>query len=322
MPFTFSHRVHFADFDSDFIGQIGVTQPQTALRLADNVHDRIFERYSHIKKVGPQSWKVKCKRSAIFLLRLPVLLHTFGMIYAAITAAQAAGERLRHFFGSQLTVNATYAHDIKLAADEECQELIYNILLDRFPKTRCIGEEGDSHNPGDPNAEFEWIVDPIDGTMNLAYNIPHFCVSIAVREVATKKIQLGVIYDPMRNELFTAERGSGTYLNGVRQKVSTRAKLSEAVLAVGFAKSQDSIDHCLKLYQEYGNSARKLRAMGCGGARSRLCRHGPPRRLYRARRESLGRRSGSRPRRGSRRRGRNGRARQGQDQGLRSQWVD
>ena len=184
------------------------------------------------------------------------------MIYAAITAAQAAGERLRHAFGQHLTVNEMLAHDIKLAADVESQALIYSILLDHFPKTRCIGEEGDSNNPGDPNAEIEWIVDPIDGTMNLAHNIPHFCVSIAAREAATHKILLGVIYDPMRHELFTAERGSGTYLNGIRSKVSTRDKLSEAVLAVGFAKSQDSIDHCLELYKVYGNAARKLRAMG------------------------------------------------------------
>ena len=184
------------------------------------------------------------------------------MIYAAITAAQAAGERLRQAFGHDLHVNEATAHDIKLAADVECQALIYGILLDHFPKTRCIGEEGDSDNPGDPNAEVEWIVDPIDGTLNLAHNIPHFCVSIAAREVATQKILFGVIYDPMRNELFTAQRGSGTYLNGIKQKVSTRAKLSDAVLAVGFAKSQESIDHCLKLYQVYGNAARKLRAMG------------------------------------------------------------
>ena len=184
------------------------------------------------------------------------------MIYAAITAAQAAGERLRRVFGHELHVNAAYAHDIKLAADVECQDLIYQILLGHFPKTRCIGEEGDSNNPGDPKAEVEWIVDPIDGTMNLAMGIPHFCVSIAAREAATKNILLGVIYDPLRHELFTAERGSGTYLNGIRQKVSTRDKLAEAVLAVGFAKSQESIDHCLELYQYYGNAARKLRAMG------------------------------------------------------------
>jgi myo-inositol-1(or 4)-monophosphatase len=184
------------------------------------------------------------------------------MIYAAITAAQAAGEKLRRAFGQELHVDEALAHDIKLAADKECQALIYKILLDHFPKTRCIGEEGDSNNPGDPSASVEWIVDPIDGTMNLAHSIPHFCVSIAARDAATQRILLGVIYDPMRHELFTAERGTGSYLNGQRVKVSTRAKLSEAVLAVGFAKSQDSIDHCLKLYSFYGNQARKLRAMG------------------------------------------------------------
>jgi myo-inositol-1(or 4)-monophosphatase len=184
------------------------------------------------------------------------------MIYAAITAAQAAGEKLRHAFGQPLHVDEELAHDIKLAADKDCQKLIYEILLDHHPKTRCIGEEGDSDNIGDPQAEMEWIVDPIDGTMNLAHSIPHFCVSIAAREVATQQIILGVIYDPMRNELFTATRGTGTYLNGVRQKVSTRAKLSEAILAVGFAKTQESIDHCLRLYAVYGNRARKLRAMG------------------------------------------------------------
>src|SRR5271154_6026644 len=181
------------------------------------------------------------------------------MIYAAITAAQAAGDRLRQAFGHDLQVNSTYAHDIKLAPDVECQDLIYKILLDHFPKTRCLGEEGDF--PGDPKAEYEWIVDPIDGTMNLAMGIPHFCVSIAAREIATERIILGVIYDPLRRELFTAQRGSGTYLNGIRRKVSTRNKLSEAVLAVGFAKSQESIDHALKLYKLYGNAARKLRAM-------------------------------------------------------------
>jgi myo-inositol-1(or 4)-monophosphatase len=184
------------------------------------------------------------------------------MIYAAITAAQAAGEKLRHAFGQALDVTEQFAHDIKLKADKDCQDLIYKILLGHFPKTRCIGEEGDSDNVGDPQAEVEWIVDPIDGTMNLAHGIPHFCVSIAAREVKSERILLGVIYDPMRHELFTAERGSGTYLNGLRQKVSTRDKLSEAVLAVGFAKSQESIDHCLELYRIYGNKARKLRAMG------------------------------------------------------------
>jgi myo-inositol-1(or 4)-monophosphatase len=181
------------------------------------------------------------------------------MIYAAITAAQAAGDRLRHAFGHDLRVTEEFTHDIKIAADKECQDLIYSILLDHYPETKCLGEEGDT---GDPKAEIEWIVDPIDGTINLFHGIPHFCVSIAAREAAGGKILFGVIYDPLRHELFTAERGSGAYLNGNRMKVSTRKELGQAILAVGFAKSQESIDHCLKLYQVYGNKARKLRAMG------------------------------------------------------------
>lgn len=181
------------------------------------------------------------------------------MIYAAITAALAAGDRLRHAFGSELRVTEEFAHDIKIAADKECQDLIYEILLRHHPDTACIGEEGDIGKPGAP---VEWIVDPIDGTMNLAHGIPHFCVSIAARDAATQRILLGVIYDPLRNEMFTAERGSGAWLNGAPVHVSPRNELAQAVLAVGFAKSQDSIDHCLKLYEFYGNKARKLRAMG------------------------------------------------------------
>ena len=186
-------------------------------------------------------------------------LYGAGMIYAAITAAQAAGERLRHAFGHELRVTEEFTHDLKIAADKECQDLIYRILLEHHPETKCMGEEGDT---GDPKAAIEWIVDPIDGTMNLVHGIPHFCVSIAAREAASERILFGVIYDPMRHELFTAERGSGAYLNGNRIKVSARDELGKAMLAVGFAKTQESIDHCLKLYAVYGNKARKLRAMG------------------------------------------------------------
>lgn len=181
------------------------------------------------------------------------------MIYAAITAALAAGDRIRHAFGTELAATEHTTHDVKLVADKECQDLIYEILLRQHPDSACIGEEGDLGKPGAP---VEWIVDPIDGTMNLAHGIPHFCVSIAARETATQRLLLGVIYDPMRDELFTAERGSGAWLNGAPIQVSKRNELSDAVVAVGFAKSKESIDHCLKLYEVYGHRAKKLRAMG------------------------------------------------------------
>jgi myo-inositol-1(or 4)-monophosphatase len=122
-----------------------------------------------------------------------------------------------------------------------------------------IGEEG---NAGNPEGDVEWIVDPIDGTVNYVMGIPHFCVSIAARERLTGKYLLGVIYDPMRDELFTAEYDSPTRLNGRTQTVSKRATVSEAIMAVGFAKSEESIEHCLSLYQYYGRKAKKLRAMG------------------------------------------------------------
>lgn len=181
------------------------------------------------------------------------------MIKTALAAAEAAGKLIRESFGHELKVTEHFAHDIKIELDKKCQDLIYDIILKAHPDHVCIGEEGDSERKQGP---VEWIVDPIDGTMNLAHSIPHFCVSIAARESASQKILLGVIYDPIRHEMFTAEKGGGTFLNGVRQHVSPRDRLEDAVLAVGFAKSQDSIDHCLKLYTLYCNRAKKLRAMG------------------------------------------------------------
>ncbi len=180
------------------------------------------------------------------------------MIYTAIAAAEAAGELLRRNFGQQIQINQNDAHDIKIQTDVDSQNLIYSILLDNFPEHKLLGEEGDA---GNPNGEIEWIVDPIDGTVNFVMGIPHFCVSIAARDKKGETL-LGVIYDPMRDEMFTATQGRPCLLNGRKQQVSPRTEVKEAIMAIGFAKSQESIDQCLKLYQYYGSKAKKLRAMG------------------------------------------------------------
>ncbi|HSI85445.1 MAG: inositol monophosphatase [Candidatus Methylacidiphilales bacterium] len=181
------------------------------------------------------------------------------MIYTAIAAAHAAGELIRHNFGLDQIINENSAHDIKIQADVDAQALISSMILGRYPDHALIGEEG---NAGNPDGHIQWIVDPIDGTVNYVMGIPHFCVSIAARERDTGKYLLGVIYDPMRDELFTAEHDSPTLLNGRPQTVSKRTSVSEALMAVGFAKSEESIEHCLSLYQYYGRKAKKLRAMG------------------------------------------------------------
>lgn len=179
------------------------------------------------------------------------------MIHTAIQAAYAAGDLIRSNFGKVVQVNESTAHDLKIQTDLDSQALIYEMIAKSHPDHRLIGEEGDS---GNPEGEIEWIVDPIDGTINFAMGIPHFCVSIAARQKG--KWLLGVIYDPMRNELFSVEAGGSSYLNGRVIQVSTRNQLSDAILAVGFAKTKESVDHCMALYQHYGHAAKKLRAMG------------------------------------------------------------
>ena len=176
---------------------------------------------------------------------------------AAAQAARSAGDLLRQNFGSPLEVNAFEAHDIKLDLDVRSQDLITRLLLDRFPGHAIYGEEGLA---GNQESECQWIVDPIDGTVNYFYSIPHFCISIALRERG--EIIVGVIYDPMRDELWQAERGGVATLNGAPIAVSARTRLSDAVLSVGFSKTKTTINAGLPLLEKYITRARKCRLMG------------------------------------------------------------
>lgn len=172
-------------------------------------------------------------------------------------AAQAAGGLLRAHFGRPLTVDANEAHDIKLELDRRSQTLIETLILERFPGHAIYGEEGVQ---GDPDSPHQWVIDPIDGTVNFFYGIPHFAVSIALRHHG--RVIAGVIYDPMRDELWAAEDGGIPTMNGLPIAVSTRTALSEAVLSVGVAKTIDSINRGLPLFERMARSAKKCRMMG------------------------------------------------------------
>jgi len=175
----------------------------------------------------------------------------------AIAAARAAGVLLRSNFGTPLDVNALEAHDIKLQLDVESQTLITGMVLDQFPSHAIYGEEGLAGNQASP---FHWIIDPIDGTVNYFYGIPHFCISIALRE--DSDLLLGVIYDPMRDEMWHVRKGSPALLNGKPCAVSTRANIPDAILSVGFSKTKTTIDSGLPLFQDLVYRARKCRLMG------------------------------------------------------------
>jgi myo-inositol-1(or 4)-monophosphatase len=176
---------------------------------------------------------------------------------AAVEAARAAGEMLRNSFEQPLRVNSSEAHDIKLEIDIRAQTLITELLLKKFPEHALYGEEG---VVGDQTSDHQWVVDPLDGTVNFFYGIPHFCVSIALRYLG--EIIVGVIYDPMRDELWKAQKGEKPTLNGKPFRVSERADLRECVVSVGLSKTGVTIAAGLPLLQDMVHRARKCRLMG------------------------------------------------------------
>jgi myo-inositol-1(or 4)-monophosphatase len=187
-------------------------------------------------------------------------------LQAAIDAARAAGELLRANFGKPLDVSQFLAHDIKLELDVQSQELITRMLLERFPEHALYGEEGIAGNQA---SEFQWIVDPIDGTVNYFYSIPHFCISIALRE--REEILVGVIYDPMRDELWQVERGGPALLNGKPIAVSQRRALSDAILSVGFLEDKRHDHRRSAVAGKYAQRARKCRLMGSAALDLGVC---------------------------------------------------
>jgi len=176
---------------------------------------------------------------------------------AAENAARAAGKLLRANFPQRQRVNVVAAHDIKLEIDVQAQELISNLLLEEFPAHALYGEEG---IVGDQSSDHQWIVDPLDGTVNYFYGIPHFCISIALR--ARGEIIVGVIYDPIRNEMWAGQKGDVSKLNGSRIHVSDRTELAEAVISIGLAKTGETINTNFPLLQHMIHRVRKCRVLG------------------------------------------------------------
>ncbi len=180
------------------------------------------------------------------------------LLDTAIHAAKSAGQLIRQNFGTELNVNEMKQYDIKLELDVKAQELITKEILTRYPDHAILGEEGDTGGAG----EIEWIVDPIDGTVNYFFGIPHYCVSIAARRRTSEDIILGVIYDPSQDELWTVAEGIAPTLNGKPISCSQRAEMSESVVTIGFSKSKESLDAGFERYKRISYNVRKTRMLG------------------------------------------------------------
>jgi len=196
---------------------------------------------------------------------------------AAIQAARAAGELMRRNFRSPKKINSATQHDIKLELDVRCQKLIERSLRAACPRVAVLGEEGVL---GDIGAEERWVVDPIDGTVNFTYGIPHCCVSIALQARPSKRrvrsswskaqphsdaayqTLVGVVYDPFCDELWTAIRGGQAYLNARMIRVSDRRRLDEAIVSIGFSKGPATLRRMLPVLNRLAHRVRKVRIMG------------------------------------------------------------
>lgn len=148
--------------------------------------------------------------------------------------ARGAGEIImRHFAAPIPTSLKTSRIDIVTAADTEAEAFIVGELRRRFPAHHIVGEEGGGQGAPAAAAPYHWFVDPIDGTVNFASKLPHFCTSIALATPDRQPL-LGVIHDPTRRELFTAVRGRGAHLDGRALRVTETAELVDAVVTSGF----------------------------------------------------------------------------------------
>lgn len=176
---------------------------------------------------------------------------------AARQAAMLAGEFLRQHFDAVKQVDEALLHDIKLRLDKECQALITQCLLQAFPQSSILGEEG---NSSPERAEFQWVVDPIDGTVNYFYGIPVFCVSIALRH--HDEWVLGCVYDPMQRECFTAIAGGQPMLNDKPIAVSSRAQMQEAVVFIGHGTHDGSGEAGIRRFAHISRQVRKIRILG------------------------------------------------------------
>ncbi len=144
--------------------------------------------------------------------------------------ARGAGEILRQGYGQQHQIKHKTANDLATEIDHRSEEYLTGQIQKSFPDHSVLAEESGLYRRA---AESVWIIDPLDGTLNYAHGIPFFCVSIAWME--NQQLQLGVVYEPMRDECFAAERGKGAWLNDQPIRVSAVDRLIDGLLAAAFA---------------------------------------------------------------------------------------
>ena len=170
---------------------------------------------------------------------------------------KAAGEVLRNSFGQHQEVKCKGEVDLVTKADENAEQTIKEVLQENVPDYGMLAEESGSF---EGEGDSRWIVDPLDGTTNYAHGLPVFCTSIALEK--DSEVILGVVHDPMANETYTAERGSGATLNGEPIAVSNTDELIRALLATGFPYDREDMPTALELFGQFAMRTQSMRSLG------------------------------------------------------------
>jgi myo-inositol-1(or 4)-monophosphatase len=206
----------------------------------------------------------------------------FQWVPKASIIAREAGARLREFLAQGVETEYKGDVDLVTVADRTVEKLIRTRLAEAFPEHGVYGEEGTRERMA---GEFRWYVDPLDGTTNFAHGFPHFCVSLGLESRPAQRppdvavgqdgtLVAAVIYDPTRDELFTAERNRGALLNGKPIHASHNAVLAESLIATGFPSRKRHDNPNIHFYQEFtlrshgvrraGSAALDLAYVACG----------------------------------------------------------
>lgn len=188
----------------------------------------------------------------------------------AVNCASKAGEWVKSRSGGFTHFNIKQSQrDLVTEVDKGCERLIRNLIATYFPHHSFLGEEGVQPGPQASakaaqeaaDAEYVWIVDPIDGTTNFVHGFPFYSISIALAHRG--QVIVGVIYDPVRDELFLAERGKGAYVHGRKMKVSAQSALAESLIATGFPPdTQHALPKNIEQLNAVAPQVRNVRSAG------------------------------------------------------------
>jgi myo-inositol-1(or 4)-monophosphatase len=184
------------------------------------------------------------------------------MINVAIKAARAAGAIINRaaLDVESVRVSQKQVNDFVTEVDQASEQIIIETLLGAYPGHAIWAEESGREH-GAQHSEFVWIIDPLDGTTNFIHGLPIYCVSIAL--AVRGKVEQAVIYDPSRNDLFTATKGRGAYMNNRRIRVAKRTRLKECLISTGFPyRIDDDINRYLRMMGEIMQRTAGLRRPG------------------------------------------------------------